>query len=113
MSLRKYLKYLPLESYLWWIQKLPRCCASCARAAEAFFESPLSPPQPSSTEGVSEPLWADPAPASPQPTKGLARAEQGDPLEGERALSSLPLLGQMLASYLLLEADDGLILIDN
>ena len=43
----------------------------------------------------------------PNASKGSA-----DPLEGERALSSLPLLGQMLASYLLLEAEDGLILVD-
>jgi len=86
--------------------------ASGGKRGEAFFESPLLPPQPSSTERVSEPLWADQSPAAPEPTEGRSRAEQGDPLEGERALSSLPLLGQMLASYLLLEADDGLILID-
>lgn len=68
--------------------------------------------RPASMSRVSEPLWTDPSLETVRGTEGVSRSGQGDPLEGERALSSLPLLGQMLASYLLLEADDGLILID-
>jgi len=46
------------------------------------------------------------------PATEPAPAGRADPLDGSLALSSLPLLGQMLASYLVLEADQGMILID-
>ncbi|MCH2185975.1 hypothetical protein MK280_08905, partial [Myxococcota bacterium] len=72
----------------------------------------VSDPQPTSEGRAAEPLWSEPSPEAPFRARADPSAGAGDPLEGERALSSLPLLGQMLASYILLEADDGLILID-
>ena len=64
------------------------------------------------SEGRTDWLFAGDRGSNTTDQEAEARANQGDPLEGGLALSSLPLLGQMLASYLLLEAEDGLILVD-